>query len=331
MMQMSRLIFIMFLFSLSIQGIANYRDTLFVPQIEGTIRAKYEYAPESGEHRFQVRNARFSVNGNLSKITSYKAEIDLSDEGVTKMLDAFIRIKPLEKLIITMGQQKVPFSTDNLRSPHQLYFANRSFIGKQLTALRDVGFTAEYDVFKEMDVFFGIYNGTGLYNQKQWRLTDELSFVARTVIRPLKNLKVSVNYNTIKPTFLRMDMIDAGIMLDVKNWHLESEYFFKTYRDTILASTKGFYGFVAFDIKTPELGSIKKITPLIRYDIMTENIRFDDSGILKKDPDNERITAGLTFRLGKPFLNDIRINYEQYFNEINIPDNKLVVEFTARF
>lgn len=328
---MSRLIFIMILLSLSIQGIANYRDTLFIPQIEGAIRAKYEYAPEAKEHRFQIRNARFSVNGNLSKITSYKAEIDLSDEGVTKMLDAFIRIKPLEKLIITMGQQKVPFSTDNLRSPHQLYFANRSFIGKQLTALRDVGFTAEYDVFKEMDVFIGIYNGTGLYNQKQWRLTDELSFVARTVIRPLKNLKVSVNYNTIKPTFLRMDMIDAGIMLDVKNWHLESEYFHKTYRDTILASTRGFFGFVAFDIKTPGLGSIKKITPLIRYDMMTENIRFDDSGILKKDPDNKRITAGMTFSLEKPFLNDIRINYEQYFNKINIPDNKLVVEFTARF
>ena len=328
---MYRLIFIMILLGLSFQGIANYRDSLFVPQIEGTIRAKYEYAPEVKEHRFQIRNARFSVNGKLSRITSYKAEIDLSDEGVTKMLDAYVRIKVFKNLNFTAGQQKVPFSTDNLRSPHQLYFANRSFIGKQLTGLRDVGFTTEYNVCKKMDISFGIYNGTGLYNQKQWRSTDELSFVARTVISPVENLRISLNFNSIKPTDLRMNLFDAGIMLDLKNWHFESEYFYKTYLDTITDATHGFFGFVDFDIKTPWLGNIKKISPLIRYDMMTENIRFDDSGILKKDPDNKRITAGMTLSLEKQFLNDIRINYEQYFNELNIPDNKLVIELTARF
>ncbi|MFW5793525.1 MAG: porin [Bacteroidota bacterium] len=45
------------------------------------------------EHRFQVRNARFSVNGKFSEFVSYKAEIDLSDEGITKMLDAYLKIQ----------------------------------------------------------------------------------------------------------------------------------------------------------------------------------------------------------------------------------------------
>jgi len=36
----------------------------FHPQIEGTIRAKYEYNTSLNASRFQVRNARFSVNGN---------------------------------------------------------------------------------------------------------------------------------------------------------------------------------------------------------------------------------------------------------------------------
>ena len=69
-------------------------QTSYEPQIDGTIRAKYEYNTNDAEHRFQVRNARFSLRGNFSPILNYKAEIDLSDEGVTKMLDAYLRLQP---------------------------------------------------------------------------------------------------------------------------------------------------------------------------------------------------------------------------------------------
>lgn len=56
--------------------------------IHGTIRSKYELQTEEGEHRFEVRNARVSIDGSLSPIIYYKAEIDLCDEGKIKMLDA---------------------------------------------------------------------------------------------------------------------------------------------------------------------------------------------------------------------------------------------------
>ena len=66
------------------------------PKIGGTIRSKYEYQTEEGEGRFEVRTARVSVSGNVTKEVSYKAEIDLCDEGKIKMLDAYTRIKPPE-------------------------------------------------------------------------------------------------------------------------------------------------------------------------------------------------------------------------------------------
>ena len=59
-----------------------------MPKIHGTIRSKYEYQTEEGEGRFEVRTARVSVSGNVTKEVSYKAEIDLCDEGKIKMLDA---------------------------------------------------------------------------------------------------------------------------------------------------------------------------------------------------------------------------------------------------
>ncbi|MGE5355830.1 MAG: porin [Deltaproteobacteria bacterium] len=325
------LILVVFLM-LSIQCFA-IRDTLFIPEIEGTIRAKYEYATGVSEQRFQVRNARFSVNGYLSKITSYKAEIDLSDEGVTKMLDAYIKVKLSNKLSFTAGQQKVPFSTDNLRSPHQLYFANRSFIGKQLTGLRDVGFSTDYKGFKGIDFSIGIFNGTGLYNQKQWRSFSEMSYVARAVFNPFSILKISLNYNSIQPTGLRMDLFDAGVILDINNLHVESEYYYKTYQDTILEPTQGFFGFIAYDFVFKNSKHLKKITPLIRYDLMTANLRFDEAGKEKYDPAKKRITSGLTFSLNKPFLNDIKLNFEKYFVEEgqSDPDSKIVIELSVRF
>mgnify|MGYP000774863899 FL=1 len=67
----------------------------YLPAIHGTIRAKYEYQTATDESRFQVRNARFSLTGNVLPIVAYKAEIDLSDQGKIRMLDAYTRIFPI--------------------------------------------------------------------------------------------------------------------------------------------------------------------------------------------------------------------------------------------
>ena len=60
----------------------------YLPQVHGTIRGKYEYQTTNATQRFQVRNARVSVDGKVvPDRVAYKAEIDLSDEGVIKMLE----------------------------------------------------------------------------------------------------------------------------------------------------------------------------------------------------------------------------------------------------
>ena len=118
----------------------------YLPKVNGTIRAKYEYQTGMGAGRFEVRNARVSLTGNILPIVAYKAEIDLSDEGQIKMLDAYARIFPAKGLTVTAGQMRVPFTIDAHRSPHQQYFANRSFIAKQVGNVRDVGLTLGYEL-----------------------------------------------------------------------------------------------------------------------------------------------------------------------------------------
>ena len=143
----------------------------YLPEIHGTIRTKFEYQTEMAASRFEVRN--------VLPIVAYKAEIDLSDEGQIKMLDAYARLFPIKDLTVTAGQMRVPFTIDAHRSPHQQYFANRSFIAKQVGNVRDVGVTLGYKLGTEVPVTLegGLYNGSGLTNQKEWH--KEVNYSAK--------------------------------------------------------------------------------------------------------------------------------------------------------
>ena len=62
--------------------------------IHGILRGKYEYQPEMEASRFEVRNARLSVDGSLKQVAAYKLEVDLCDESAIKMKDAWVRLNP---------------------------------------------------------------------------------------------------------------------------------------------------------------------------------------------------------------------------------------------
>ena len=83
-------------------------QTSVLPQIHGILRGKYEYQPDLDASRFEVRNARLSVDGNLPFRSSYKLEVDLCDESAIKMKDAWVRVNPVNTLRITLGQQRLP-------------------------------------------------------------------------------------------------------------------------------------------------------------------------------------------------------------------------------
>ena len=85
---MRQIIIITVLSVLALSAVAQDKNP-FIPEIHGTIRAKYEYEPQIDKGRFEIRNARLSVEGKVIPIVRYKAEIDLSDEGTIKMLDAY--------------------------------------------------------------------------------------------------------------------------------------------------------------------------------------------------------------------------------------------------
>lgn len=316
------------------------------PQIHGTIRGKYEYQTSEGEGRFEVRNARVSVTGQVARAVEYKAEIDLSDEGQIKMLDAYTRLKPAKGLGFTIGQMRVPFTIDAHRSPHQQYFANRSFIAKQVGNVRDVGVTLGYSFNVGIPVALeaGLFNGSGLTGQKDY-WTSSLNFSAKAQVFLPRGFNLTLSAQKIKPDYASVMMYDAGAYWQAHGWHVEAEYLFKHYSKNAFKNVHAVDAFACYDIPLRRC-FFTKVSPLVRYDYMTDHSDgkcYDADGktseagtLIVNDCRRSRITGGLTLSIAKPFISDIRINYEKYFYRAGATPktserDKIVVEVMTRF
>ncbi len=82
---MKRILIITALSVFALSAVAQDKNP-FIPEIHGTIRAKYESEPQIDKGRFEIRNARLSVEGKVIPIVRYKAEIDPSDEQRRSLL-----------------------------------------------------------------------------------------------------------------------------------------------------------------------------------------------------------------------------------------------------
>lgn len=311
----------------------------YIPDFHGTIRAKYEYEPTINKGRFEIRNARLSVEGKIIPIVRYKAEVDLSDEGSIKMLDAYIRLQPKERLKFTFGQMRVPFSIDAHRSPHLQYFANRSFIAKQVGNVRDVGVAASWTFGARTPITLegGVFNGSGLTNFKNF-WTADYNFSLKSQICLWRQLNIVLSCQKAKASDVNTYMYDGGIYWENSRWHIEAEYLRKHYANDAFRPVNAVDAFAAY--RLPLKRNKMALSFLGRYDYMSDHSKGskDENGILlADDPERHRLTGGMTLSLGKGALQaDIRLNYEQYFYNKGVEpsiseQNKIVLEFVAHF
>lgn len=314
---------------------SDFKPTM---KIGGTIRGKYEWQTGEGESRFEVRTARANVSGYVLPMVEYKAEIDLCDEGKIKMLDAYVRLHPWKKLLFTIGQERVPFTIDAHRSPHQQYFANRSFLAKQVGNVRDVGAEVGYtfDVGFPLIARFGVFNGSGLTDQKDY-WTKHINFSGKLEARLPFGLDVVGSIQKVKPGPEVVMMYDAGLTLHRSGFIAEAEYLYKHYGHDAFHPVHAFDTFVSYDIPCHKV--LSKVSPLVRYDYMSDHSdgKAGDDGMLSiTDYKRSRITGGVTLSLGMPFQCDVRLNYEKYLYRHDAvaktsEKDKLVVEVMVHF
>ena len=332
---------------------AQQRDSLV--NLHGVLRGKYEYQPEMNAGRFEVRNARMSISGKLSKRSEYNLEVDLCDESSIKMKDAWIRLLPWKQLRVSIGQQRLPFTIDAHRNPANQYFANRSFIAKQVGDMRDVGLQLGY-TFKNKEgrtlaiADAGMFNGSNLDNQKTaWN--KDLNYSARLQWFPVKGLAIvpSIQHTAIADRKAEYTSLDFGAFYETNGWHLEAEYLHKQYAHDAFDDCDAVNAMVIYKmpIKNKDW-FMQSVSYLARYDYMGNHA--DGKKGFELDADNNettrlkisdyarhRMTLGLTFGIRNPYLpTEIHLNYERYWYPNGgiakeSEQDKLVAELMIKF
>lgn len=286
----------------------------WLPKISGTLRAKGEYQTRDKEGRFEVRNARVALDGNVTPIVIYRAEVDLSDEGRIRMLDAYAGVLPVKGLTLRIGQMRVPFSIDAHRSPHKQFFANRSFIAKQVGDVRDVGLCASYTLPKTpLTIEGGLFNGSGLTDQKDY-WTKNLNFSAKVQWKPVKMLTLQGSVQKISPTGGTVMLYDGGVSFNHAGVFLEAEYLRKHYKNNAYHAVNALNTMAAYTLPLRRVFDHMRF--LTRFDMMDDHSRgaLNDEGVLQTDDAaRKRFTAGITLGFAKRLAAELRLNYEKYF------------------
>ncbi len=337
------------LFSLSLVCPSYGQEKDYKPQFHGILRGKYEYEPGLDASRFEVRNARASVEGNLPLRACYKLEMDFCDETEIKMKDAWVGVNPWSTLRFTIGQQRLPFSIDAHRNPQEQFFANRSFIAKQVGDVRDVGLLGQYTFTHHSRpiaiVAAGIFNGSNVTSQKTaWH--SDWNYSARLQLFPIDGLAIvpSVQHTAIADRAVHYTSWDIGVYYERSHWHAEAEYLRKTYSSHSFDACNACNVMVLYTMPLRrEKCFLQDIRYLCRYDYMGDHsdgsggfTDDDPSRLAITDYARHRLTVGLTLDVrNKYFPTEIRFNYEKYWyphsGAKESERDKLVAELAIRF
>lgn len=303
----------------------------YIPKFTATVLGRYEYNLNIDAHHFELRHTRIGVSGSVHPMFSYMALVDLTFGGAFSPVAIFAQFKPVKGLSLLIGYDKMPFSSENLLSPYNYYFSDKSFLTQKLTAWSDVGAVISYkwDKVIPFEIKAGIFNTGGFSRQMQFQKT--FNYVARGTFELLPNFKFSLDYAGVKPESIRIHNCEAELAYDIHNLHLETEYIYRWYENGICAPTHALYGFAfyKFPIRKKLLDHIALSG---RYDAITAYCdgKVNVDGNYTIQPFCQRITAGLTLIfVEKPVRAGIRINYEKYFYHQNVPcnDDRLILEF----
>lgn len=325
----------------ALTGLAAEKDDAsfsYVPNFHGVVRPRYEVDFASGKSRFEVRNARLSLDGKVAPTIDYFCQVDLCDQGVIKPLDFWGRIGIIDGLSVQAGQFRMPFGIDPFRAPANYIFSNRSFIARQICNYRAVGAKASYRLPKiPLFVEAGVFNPYAIGNHNVW--SRKMAWSAKATYT-LRNVGITGGFMSIAPDEVRANLVDACVSWKSGRWLVEGEYMYEFYEDGM---HKGCHGFNAFaDYRFPiRAGIFNQLSFQGRYDGMTDHssaVRDDLGNLITNNPARQRITLGATishFRSAKLFV-DLRVDVEKYFyhKNVTVPEgqgDKAVVELVVRF
>lgn len=151
--------------------------------------ARFFEGGHPGDDTFLVRRARIDLKGNLQDNFGYNLQADFASSP--KLINAYVEYTELSCLKLRVGQQKEPFSMEEINSAAWIDFIERSMVVTAFAPQEDIG-AAVYGTCweKRIDYSVGAFNGRG---KNQEDTNDDKDLAGRLVVSPADGLYVGVN------------------------------------------------------------------------------------------------------------------------------------------
>ncbi|HPR20959.1 MAG TPA: hypothetical protein PLH60_10475, partial [Proteiniphilum sp.] len=274
------------------------------------------------------------VKGGINSFASYRAQLELSDNGDFKVLDLYGTLVPVEGLSLTLGQMGIPLFNSYITTPATMMFANRAFIGKYFLSTRDLGMMAKYKFRMgnlPVNLEGGLFNGNAI-NDPVWK--NKLSYGGRIELGSMQGARVTAKmYNYPKDETKQFFIYGADFRYATSNWKVETELMKRESKSEAFSDLLSYYIQSAYYLPLDNR-FFDRMIPALRWDAVDET--FDQDGF-----DVNRLTAGLGFGFNRSGYNSVlRFDYEWYMvdNDMTIfaenpemDSNKFTVELVIAF
>jgi hypothetical protein len=287
--------------------------------------------------RFNLRNARFGIKGDLSDYAGYRFQVDFCAEGAFTPLDFYGILKPAKNLSLQFGQMVIPFENSYIVTPGEMMFSNRVFISEYFTpGARDMGLMMGYKFLLNAFPFeaqAGMFNG-GKMNVPEW--TGCPSYTFRLIAGSMDGFRASAKIYRYPNKQRNQFFWAADLHYAQKSYRIEAEVMNQR---TVTTKEDLFGGYLqgAWYYYLKREGFFHHLSPTFRWDSMGYDVLSSGFG-------THRATLGINLGLSpKSIRSVLRFEYEHYLlkenakelyfsgRDIYAAENKFIMEFLITF
>ncbi len=272
---------------------------------------------------FDAKRARLGVTGEIN--TYAKIELVGEFAKTPKLLDASLSLSPAKNWNLRVGQYKIPFSTDVLRSSTAMPLINLSQAAS-LGPDRDIGLSVRYGtkITKGfgLDLYTGLFNGAGINSSD---VNTEKNIVLRAEAKIGEMLTVSPNWYVGKTNDTGTSKQNFSTYGSSVTWAWKAEVFEAEYLGSKAGEVRkeGWYFWGGHTIETGAT-FMPEIQLVARYEQM-------DPSLAKADDKTNRFSFGTNLFIDKKYTL-IQLNY-QFNGEqgTSVNNDEFLVNFQVAF
>jgi hypothetical protein len=286
------------------------------PRLTGYLQPRFQAVGDSAA--FQLRRARFAIEGNINAWASYRAQVEMRTLGAPatppaspltlSATDLWVKLS-YHRWGGTIGQFRVPFALESLLGSTVLETTERSRIVN--AAKRDIGAQAEWDLPHELVLQAAIVNGDG--PNRGANPDNRMAYFARAVVTPVKGLDVGGAFEGYSDS----SGVDGQVIYSGKRWTARAEYIDEKNRRTDI-HTRGWYALAAY-----------RVLPQ-RFELVARLEQFDPNDRVATDRSTGYLLGGQLFIRGDDFK--LLADYEDFREQaVQLKNNRGVIQMQVRW